>query len=429
MKTCIMPDPLRYSRMTTAELRQTFLIDSLFTPNEIAMVYCDVDRTIVGSAVPTSKALTLGTADQLRAAYFLERRELGILNIGEKGSVTVDGVAYEMDNLDCLYVGRGNKELLFTSADPATPAQFYLLSYPAHTNYPTTLAKKAQAAAVKLGAEATANKRTIYKYIHADGIKSCQLVMGFTQLEAGSIWNTMPAHTHMRRSEIYLYFNIPADHRVMHFMGPADETRHLVMASNQVAISPSWSIHSGAGTSSYTFCWGMGGENQAFDDMDHLPVTATQVIRTRIFNHRDTKALSFLGYKSLSEFDATLQELDRIGKEIVDAAFKVHSALGPGLLESVYEACLFYELTKRGLKVRRQVRLPIQYDNLLLESALELDLLVEDKIIIELKAVEKMIPLFNAQLLSHLKLAKLHLGYLINFNSTLIKDGIKRMVL
>jgi 4-deoxy-L-threo-5-hexosulose-uronate ketol-isomerase len=274
MKTFMMADPTRYARMTTAELRETFLVDHLFVPGEIAMVYCDVDRTIVGSAVPTGgKPLILGTADQLRAAYFLERRELGILNIGGKGSVSVDGKPYDMENLDCLYVGRGNKELAFTSADPAAPAQFYLLSYPAHTNHPTTLAKKSQAAAVNLGTEATANKRTLYKYIHPAGIQSCQLVMGFTQLDTGSIWNTMPSHTHQRRSEVYLYFNIPADHRVFHFMGPADETRHLVVADKQVAISPSWSIHSGAGTTGYTFCWGMGGENQAFDDMDHLKIS------------------------------------------------------------------------------------------------------------------------------------------------------------
>ena len=273
MKMYLMADPTRYARMTTRELRDTFLIDNLFTPNEIPLVYCDVDRTIIGSAVPTTKALTLGTADELRAAYFLERRELGILNIGAKGTVTVDGKPYEMDNLDCLYVGRGNKELLFTSADPNKPAEFYLISYPAHTQYPTTLAKKANAAAVPLGSEATANKRTIYKYIHPEGIKSCQLVMGFTQLEVGSIWNTMPSHTHARRSEIYLYFNVPPEHRIFHFMGPGDETRHLLIANKQVAVSPSWSIHSGAGTTNYTFCWAMGGENQAFDDMDHLKIS------------------------------------------------------------------------------------------------------------------------------------------------------------
>src|SRR5579884_1795549 len=240
MKMYQMADAQRYARMTTAELRETFLLENLFTPNEMPMVYCDVDRTIIGSAVPTHKALVLGTADQLRANYFLERREIGILNIGAKGTVTVDGKPYEMENLDCLYVGRGNKELLFTSADPAKPAEFYLISYPAHTNYPTALAKKAQATAVPLGSEATANKRTIYKYIHMEGIKSCQLVMGFTQLEVGSIWNTMPSHTHARRSEIYLYFNVPPEHRVFHFMGPGDETRHLVVANKQIAISPSW---------------------------------------------------------------------------------------------------------------------------------------------------------------------------------------------
>jgi 4-deoxy-L-threo-5-hexosulose-uronate ketol-isomerase len=273
MKTYTMADPTRYATMTTTQLRDTFLIDSLFTPGEIALNYCDIDRTIVGSAVPTTAPLTLGTADQLRAAYFLERRELGILLIAGKGTVTVDGTAYAMETLDCLYVGRGNKQLTFTSADAAAPANFYLISYPAHATYPTTLAKKANAAAVPLGSETTINKRTIYKYIHADGIQSCQLVMGFTQLEPGSAWNTMPAHTHQRRSEIYLYFNLPAEHRVFHMMGPGTETRHLLMADKQVAISPSWSIHSGVGTTHYTFCWAMGGENQAFDDMDHLKIS------------------------------------------------------------------------------------------------------------------------------------------------------------
>jgi 4-deoxy-L-threo-5-hexosulose-uronate ketol-isomerase len=272
MKTMMMADPERYRRMTTEELRTTFLIDHLFKKGEIATVYIDVDRTIVGSAVPTQQPLVLATADELRAAYFLERRELGILSIAGKGTVTVDGKAYELDNLDCLYVGRGSKELKFASADPAAPAQFYLLSYPAHTTYPTTLARKKDAAAVPLGKQETLNKRTIYKYIHAEGIKSCQLVMGFTELEVGSGWNTMPAHTHMRRSEVYLYFNLPETARVMHFMGPPQETRHLVIADKQVAISPSWSIHAGVGTVNYVFCWGMGGENQAFDDMDAVPV-------------------------------------------------------------------------------------------------------------------------------------------------------------
>ena len=276
MKMYIMPDAERTATLTTAQLRAHFLIDDLFKPGALATVYCDVDRTIVGSAVPTREPLTLSTADELRAAFFLERRELGILNIGGKGAVTVDGAKYDLDNLDCLYVGRGSREVRFTSADAAAPAQFYLLSYPAHQAYPTTLARNADAAAVPLGSEATANKRTIYKYIHADGIKSCQLVMGFTQLESGSVWNTMPAHTHARRSEIYIYFNVKPEARVFHYMGAPRETRHLVVADKQVVISPSWSIHAGCGTSNYTFCWGMGGENQSFDDMDHLKIADLQ---------------------------------------------------------------------------------------------------------------------------------------------------------
>lgn len=272
MKNYMMPDQERYKRMTTDELRSIFLIEDLFTPGKIVTHYIDVDRTIVGSAAPLNDALVLGTADELRAAYFLERREMGILNIAGKGAVTADGKTYEMDTLDCLYVGRGTKELKFTSADASKPAQFYLLSYPAHTTYPTTLARKKDAAAVPLGKQESLNKRTIYKYIHMDGIKSCQLVMGFTELEVGSGWNTMPPHTHLRRSEVYLYFNLPENARVFHMMGPPQETRHLIVADKQLAISPAWSIHAGIGTQNYTFCWGMGGENQAFDDMDAAPV-------------------------------------------------------------------------------------------------------------------------------------------------------------
>ncbi len=272
MKTYLMPDPVRYRTMATEELRSNFLVNSLFQKGQTVMCYVDADRTIVGSAVPVKEALTLPTADELRAAYFLERRELGILNVGARGAVSVDGKAYNLENLDCLYVGRGAKEVGFTSADAQKPAEFYLLSYPAHTTHPTALAKKAQATAVPLGNQASLNKRTIYKYIHMEGIKSCQLVMGFTELEAGSGWNTMPAHTHLRRSEVYLYFNVPEAARVFHFMGEPQQTRHLVVADRQLVISPSWSIHAGVGTSNYTFCWGMGGENQAFDDMDPAPV-------------------------------------------------------------------------------------------------------------------------------------------------------------
>ncbi len=274
MKLYMMPDQERFKHMTTEELRQTFLIDDLFASGQIVTHYVDLERTIVGSAVPAMAPLILGAAEELRAAYFLERRELGILLIGGKGTVTAEGEAFDMIALDCLYVGRGTKEVRFASADPANPAQFYLLSYPAHAAYPTALARKKDAAAVALGSQEMLNKRTIYKYIHPGGIKSCQLVMGFTVLEAGSGWNTMPPHTHDRRSEIYLYFKLPAEGRVFHLMGPPDETRHLVVADKQAVIGPSWSIHAGMGTQAYTFCWGMGGENQAFDDMDAVPVTS-----------------------------------------------------------------------------------------------------------------------------------------------------------
>jgi 4-deoxy-L-threo-5-hexosulose-uronate ketol-isomerase len=272
MKIRILADPFRAATMSTEQLRDMFLIDELFAPGEIQLAYCDADRAVLGSAVPTVEPLLLGTDDALRSQYFTERRELGVLNIGQKGTVTVDGTVYLLDNLDCLYIGRVSKDICFASSAVGEPAQFYLLSYPAHMTYPTTLARRADAEAVRLGSETTCNKRVLYKYIHPAGIKSCQLVMGFTQLEPGSAWNTMPPHTHLRRSEIYLYFGLPADHRVFHLMGEPAETRHLVVADKQVVLSPSWSIHSGVGTTNYTFCWGMGGENQAFDDMDAVAI-------------------------------------------------------------------------------------------------------------------------------------------------------------
>lgn len=271
MKTIHIPDSIRTRSLSSAELRDAFLL-RLFVPGELQCVYSDVDRAVIGSAVPLDQALVLSSADALKSAYFCERREIGILNIGQPGRVTVDGKPFEMESLDALYVGRGSKTLRFESVNPADPAAFYLLSYPAHADYPTQQAKKADAQAVQLGSLADSNRRTIYKYIHPDGIKSCQLVMGFTQLEEGSVWNTMPCHTHERRSEIYLYFHLKPDARVFHFMGEPSETRHLVVADRDVVLSPSWSIHSGAGTSAYTFCWGMGGENQAFSDMDVVPI-------------------------------------------------------------------------------------------------------------------------------------------------------------
>jgi 4-deoxy-L-threo-5-hexosulose-uronate ketol-isomerase len=272
MKICMMPDPVRCARMTTEELRNCFLLQTLFSPGEINLAYCDADRAVVGGAVPTAKPLTLGTDDALRSAYFTERRELGVLNIGARGVITVDGTRYELNNLDCLYISRGSRDIRLESSDAGSPAQFYLLSYPAHAAFPTTLAQRAEVEPLRLGTEATCNKRALYKYIHPGGIKSCQLVMGFTQMEPGSAWNTMPPHTHLRRSEVYLYFNVPPEARVFHLMGEPTETRHLVVADKQAVLSPSWSIHSGVGTTNYSFCWGMGGENQAFDDMDQLAI-------------------------------------------------------------------------------------------------------------------------------------------------------------
>ena len=272
MQTRYSPNQQGYSKLDTQGLRDTFLITSLFVPGQVELVYTDADRAIVGSAVPTASPLKLVADAELRAACFCERRELGILNIGGAGAVQVDGKSFEMGKLDCLYVSRGNHDITFASRDAAAPAAFYLLSYPAHASYPTTLARKADATAVELGSAADANRRTINKYIHPAGIKSCQLVMGFTQLAEGSVWNTMPPHTHTRRSEIYLYFDVGSARRVMHFMGTPQETRHIILSDRQAIISPSWSVHCACGTGAYTFCWGMGGENQAFDDMDAAPL-------------------------------------------------------------------------------------------------------------------------------------------------------------
>jgi len=272
MKLLQMADPVRYARMTSEELRETFLLEGMFTPGAIEFAYVDLDRTVIGSAVPTTAALKLETQPELRAEYFLERRELGVLNVGGEGSVVVDGVSFELGKLDCLYVGRGSKSVTFSSKSSAEPAAFYLLSYQAHAVYPTKMVKFADLQGLALGSSETCNKRTIYKAIHRDGIKSCQLVMGFTLLAPGSNWNTMPAHTHMRRSEIYFYFDVESDQRVVHLMGPADATSHIVMADKQVVVSPGWSIHAGVGTKNYGFCWGMGGENQDYADMDPVAI-------------------------------------------------------------------------------------------------------------------------------------------------------------
>jgi 4-deoxy-L-threo-5-hexosulose-uronate ketol-isomerase len=262
-------DPKSIKRMTNEEIRKLYLIDSLFTPNSIPMVYSDIDRSITGSAVPTTKTLKLlSSKKEMAAEYFAERRELGVLNIGDEGIIKVDGKSFSMKSKDALYIGKGAKEILFFSKTPKMPAMFYFVSYPAHKTHDTMHSKFADSEPTKLGSEKDANKRTIYKYIHPKGIKSCQLVMGMTELEEASVWNTMPPHTHQRRSEVYMYFNLGENGKVFHLMGEPGETRHIVMSNKQAVLSPSWSIHCGAGTKNYSFIWAMGGENQTFDDMD-----------------------------------------------------------------------------------------------------------------------------------------------------------------
>jgi 4-deoxy-L-threo-5-hexosulose-uronate ketol-isomerase len=273
MKLLALADETRYGSMSTEELRASFLLEGLFAPGLVQLVYVDLDRTVIGSAVPIRDPLTLDCPTELRADSFTDRRELGIFNIGSKGSVRVDDELYTLGNRDALYIGRGPHLVTFSSADPDKPAEFYLLSYPAHAQYPTAHICANELIAQTIGAPATANHRSINKLIHLEGARSCQLVMGFTTLHAGSVWNTMPPHTHMRRSEVYLYFDLPPEQRVVHLMGPANQTRHLIVANKQVAISPLWSIHAGVGTASYSFCWGMGGENQVYTDMDPLQIS------------------------------------------------------------------------------------------------------------------------------------------------------------
>lgn len=256
--------------MNTQELRENFLVEKLFGDDEINMVYSHYERLIVGGAKPVSKALNLPTYDALKSDYFLERRELGVINVGGKGKVTADGQVYELEKLSALYLGKGTENVAFESADAANPALFYLLSSPAHKELPSTLYTKEQALPMTIGAPETSNHRTVYKYIHNDGINSCQLVMGLTILHTGSIWNTMPPHVHDRRAEIYLYFDVETAHGVMHFMGKPDETRHMWVRNHQAIISPPWSIHSGAGSASYSFIWGMAGENKDYTDMDFV---------------------------------------------------------------------------------------------------------------------------------------------------------------
>ncbi|HWR07372.1 5-dehydro-4-deoxy-D-glucuronate isomerase [Sporomusa sp.] len=261
--------PEDVKRLTTEELRERFLIQGLFQPDEIKMVYSHVDRMITGSACPV-KPLILAVGKEMGVEYFLERRELGVINVGGAGTVSVDGVDYSLDTTDGLYVGKGSKEIIFSSTDAAKPAKFYFNSAPAHATYPTVRIERQSITPAHLGSIESSNERNIYKYIHPQGVKSCQLVMGMTVLEPGNMWNSMPCHTHDRRMEVYFYFNLPEEAVVFHLMGEPNQTRHIVMRNEEAIISPSWSIHSGVATSCYTFIWGMAGENQTFDDMDHV---------------------------------------------------------------------------------------------------------------------------------------------------------------
>lgn len=264
--------PAETRQMTTAQLRENFLVQNLMQDDSVQLVYSHYDRVIIGGAKPVNKTLTLPNHPELRADFFLQRRELGIINVGGAGLIIADGKEFTTNKLDCVYLGKDTKEVKFKSKSKKEPAIFYLLSAPAHHKYPNKLMTKEKASPVNLGDAATSNKRTIYKYIHLDGIKSCQLVMGLTVLENGSVWNSVPPHTHTRRMEVYFYFDVPADHRVFHFMGEPQETRHLVMANHEAVISAPWSMHFGCGTSNYGFIWGMAGENQVFTDMDPAPV-------------------------------------------------------------------------------------------------------------------------------------------------------------
>lgn len=267
------PSPEQTKHLDTDSLRAHFLVENLFTPGEVVLNYWNPDRTIVGSAVPTAESLSLKSAGELDADFFTERREVGVLNIGPgSGAVEVDGETHEVAPRDIVYVGRGSEDVRFRSQHGDEPARFYLISYPAHQTHPTASMSRAEADLTELGEQASGSRRDLLKYIHPDGIESAQLVMGITEVAGGNVWNTMPAHTHERRSEVYMYFGLESDEVVFHLMGEPQETRSVVVRDGEAMLSPSWSIHAGAGTSNYTFCWAMGGENQDFDDMQGVAI-------------------------------------------------------------------------------------------------------------------------------------------------------------
>ncbi|TGY46190.1 5-dehydro-4-deoxy-D-glucuronate isomerase [Clostridium perfringens] len=265
-------NPKDSKRYDTEELRENYLVEDIFKEDQIELVYSHVDRIIFGGIKPVYKELKLEAGKEMGVDYFLERRELGIINIGGKAIVTIDGTEYELKEKDGLYVGKGNKEVSFKSVNPEEPAKLYINSVPAHKECETVKIDIEKANPVRLGDNKTLNKRTIYQYVHPNVCESCQLLMGLTMLEQGNAWNTMPCHTHERRMEVYFYFDMDEDIRVFHLMGEPTETRHLVVKNEECVISPSWSIHSGVGTSNYTFIWGMCGENKTFDDMDNIPM-------------------------------------------------------------------------------------------------------------------------------------------------------------
>ena len=262
-----MPRPQDVSGMSTQELRNTFQISNLFVPGEITGHFTDLDRLVVGGVMPTDKPVELPNHKETGRASFLERRELGAINVGGAGKVVADGKTFALEKQDCVYLPMGTKSVSFTSNDAKAPAKFYFLSSPAHAAHPAAMMKAKDASPVALGAQTTSNQRTIYKYIHQGGLQSCQLVMGLTALAEGNVWNSFPPHTHWRRTEIYFYFDL-GEKVLVHLMGEPQQTRHLFLHNEDVALSPNWSIHCGCGTGNYKFIWGMAGENQVFDDMD-----------------------------------------------------------------------------------------------------------------------------------------------------------------
>ena len=271
IRYAIHPDQMKL--LDTHEIQKHFLIEDLFEKDKMKMVYSHIDRIIVGGVCPIQKEEKLNVTKGLGVDFFLQRRELGMINIGSAGIVSVDGKDYTLERKECLYIGMGSKNVSFKSLDKNHPAKFYFNSAPAHAAYPTVKVSMNDAKRLHLGAPDRANVRTIHQFIHPDVLKSCQLVMGLTALEPNSMWNTMPCHTHDRRMEVYLYFDLPEDAFVFHFMGEPGETRHIVVRNEQAVLSPSWSIHSGVGTSHYSFIWGMAGENQTFTDMDEIPMS------------------------------------------------------------------------------------------------------------------------------------------------------------